>query len=164
MKKLSRNQTIGVFVAIFVTGYILFGGQFIGLFAQQTNSDQQQNMQPTQSGVTINNVVTGTGAIAEKGDIVTVNYVGKLLDGKVFDSSIDRGQPFTFQLGVGQVIRGWDEGLLGMRVGGKRILTIGPDYAYGNQAVGPIPPNSTLVFEVDLLNVQSPTATSTPSK
>lgn len=156
MKKLSRNESIGVFVAILVTGFILFGGQFLNLFSQNNNSNQATTMQPTDTGVRVDNLVTGQGAIAEKGDTITVNYIGTLTDGKVFDSSIDRKQPFTFQLGVGQVIKGWDEGVLGMRVGGKRRLTIGPDYAYGNQAVGTIPPNSTLIFEVDLLDVQKP--------
>ena len=157
MKKLSRNESIGIFIAIVVAGFILFGGQFINLFSSQNNQDQTTNMQPDQTGVKVDNLITGTGDIAENGDTITVNYVGKLTDGKVFDSSIDRKQPFTFVLGEGQVIRGWDEGVEGMRVGGKRELTIGPDYAYGNQAVGTIPPNSTLVFEVDLLNVQKPT-------
>jgi peptidylprolyl isomerase len=152
--KLSRNQSIGVFLAIVVTGFILFGGQFINLFTQSDNSNQANTMQATQSGVKVENIVNGQGTIAEKGDMITVDYVGTLLDGKVFDSSIDRKQPFTFQLGVGQVIRGWDEGVLGMRVGGQRRLTIGPDFAYGSQAVGTIPPNSTLVFDVQLLNVQ----------
>jgi len=154
--KLSRNQSIGVFVAIAVTGFILFGGQFINLFSQDNNSNQASNMQNTQTGVKVENILNGEGTIAEKGDIITVNYIGTLLDGKVFDSSIDRKQPFTFQLGVGQVIRGWDEGVLGMRVGGKRRLIIGSDYAYGSQAVGTIPPNSTLIFEVELLKVQKP--------
>lgn len=157
MKKLTRKEGIGVFVAIIVTGFILFGGQFLNLFMQEDSSNQANSTTPTQSGVVVQNIVNGQGEIAAKGDTVTVNYVGTLTDGKVFDSSIDRKTPFTFQLGVGQVIRGWDEGVLGMRVGGKRKLTIGPDYAYGAQAVGTIPANSTLVFEVDLLGVQKPT-------
>lgn len=153
--KLSRNQSIGVFVAIVVTGFILFGGQFLNLFSSNDNSNQA-NMQQGTTGVKVENIVNGQGILAEKGDLITVDYIGTLTDGKVFDSSIDRKQPFTFQLGVGQVIKGWDEGVLGMRVGGKRRLTIGSDFAYGNQAVGTIPPNSTLVFEVELLKVQKP--------
>jgi FKBP-type peptidyl-prolyl cis-trans isomerase len=155
MKKLSRNESIGVFVAIIVTGFILFGGQFLNLFAQ--NDSVPTNTAPIQTGVKVENIVNGTGTTAEKGDLVTVDYIGALTDGKVFDSSIDRKQPFTFQLGVGQVIRGWDEGVVGMNVGGKRRLTIGSDYGYGAQAVNTIPPNSTLVFEVQLLKVEKPT-------
>jgi FKBP-type peptidyl-prolyl cis-trans isomerase len=98
--------------------------------------------------------VAGTGVEATAGKKVTVHYVGKLEDGAKFDSSVDRGQPFTFNLGVGEVIRGWDEGVAGMKVGGKRKLTIPPELGYGSQAVGVIPPNSTLIFEVELLNVQ----------
>ncbi|MES2214325.1 MAG: FKBP-type peptidyl-prolyl cis-trans isomerase [Patescibacteria group bacterium] len=113
-------------------------------------------MQSDTTGVKIEDTLNGQGDVAVAGDMVTVNYVGTLPDGKVFDSSIDRGQPFTFQLGVGQVIRGWDEGFVGMRVGGKRKLTISPDYGYGAQTVGPIPANSTLIFEVDLLKVEHP--------
>ncbi|MBX4181481.1 FKBP-type peptidyl-prolyl cis-trans isomerase [Candidatus Parcubacteria bacterium] len=108
------------------------------------------------SGFTSQEVSVGSGAIAEPGDKLTVHYVGTLPDGKVFDSSRDSGTPFSFTLGAGQVIRGWDEGLQGMREGGKRVVTIAPDYAYGEQGVGPIPPNSTLVFEVELLKVEKP--------
>ncbi|MEK7227452.1 MAG: FKBP-type peptidyl-prolyl cis-trans isomerase [Patescibacteria group bacterium] len=108
------------------------------------------------TGFTVRDISVGQGPIAEKGDRLTVHYVGTLPNGQVFDSSRDRNTPITFILGVGQVIRGWDEGVLGMREGGKRILTIAPDYGYGAQNAGPLPPNSTLVFEVELLNVEKP--------
>jgi peptidylprolyl isomerase len=100
--------------------------------------------------------VIGTGAVAAAGDSVTVNYVGALTNGTVFDASANHGTTgFTFTLGAGQVIKGWDEGVAGMKVGGKRMLIIPASLAYGDQAVGGvIPANSTLVFEVDLLNVQ----------
>jgi FKBP-type peptidyl-prolyl cis-trans isomerase len=96
----------------------------------------------------------GTGAVAEAGKSVSVHYTGWLMNGTKFDSSRDRGQPFTFPLGAGRVIKGWDEGVAGMRVGGKRTLIIPPDLAYGSRATGPIPPNSTLKFEVELLDVK----------
>lgn len=98
----------------------------------------------------------GTGAVAAAGDSVTVNYVGSLTNGTVFDASANHGTSgFTFNLGAGQVIRGWDQGIAGMKEGGKRKLVIPADLAYGNQAVGNvIPANSTLVFEVELLKVQ----------
>jgi FKBP-type peptidyl-prolyl cis-trans isomerase FkpA len=96
----------------------------------------------------------GAGAVAEAGKQVTVHYTGWLTNGTKFDSSKDRGQPFTFQLGAGQVIKGWDQGVAGMKVGGVRKLTIPSNLAYGaNGAGGVIPPNATLVFEVELLGV-----------
>jgi peptidylprolyl isomerase len=97
----------------------------------------------------------GTGATAVPGKTVTVHYTGKLENGTKFDSSLDRGEPFSFQLGAGQVIPGWDQGLQGMKVGGKRTLTIPPALAYGEQGAGDtIPPNSTLVFEIELVDVK----------
>ena len=97
----------------------------------------------------------GTGTEAQKGKTVSVHYTGWLLDGTKFDSSRDRNQPFSFPLGQGQVIKGWDEGVAGMKVGGKRKLTIPPQLGYGARgAGGVIPPNATLVFEVELLDVK----------
>jgi FKBP-type peptidyl-prolyl cis-trans isomerase len=96
----------------------------------------------------------GTGEEATAGKKVTVNYTGTLTDGTKFDSSLDRGTPFTFNLGAGEVIQGWDQGVSGMKVGGKRKLTIPPSLGYGSQGMGIIPPNSTLIFEVELLNVE----------
>ncbi|OHA90477.1 MAG: peptidylprolyl isomerase [Candidatus Zambryskibacteria bacterium RIFCSPHIGHO2_12_FULL_48_10] len=107
-----------------------------------------------ETGYKVEEVVAGQGELAEPGDKLTVHYVGTLPNGQVFDSSRDSNSPYTFTLGAGQVIRGWDEGIQGMRAGGKRTLVIASDYAYGNQAVGPIPANSTLVFEVELLKVE----------
>jgi len=106
-------------------------------------------------GLKFQDLQIGTGAIAEKGMTATVHYTGWLTDGTKFDGSLDRGQPFKFQLGAGQVIRGWDEGIKGMRVGGKRKLTIPSALGYGSRgADGVIPPDATLVFEVELLGAQ----------
>jgi len=103
----------------------------------------------------IEDIVVGDGAEAVNQSILTVNYTGKLTDGSVFDSSKNPGRtPFRFTLGAGQVIKGWDEGMLGMKVGGQRILTIPPQLGYGARDMGAIPPNSTLIFEVDLLEVE----------
>ena len=104
-------------------------------------------------GLLIEDVFVGNGAEARAGDIVTIHYVGRLLDGTFLDSSRDRNQPFTFRLGAREVIAGWDLGIPGMKSGGKRLLTVPPSLAYGDQQVGPIPPNSTLRFEIDLLSV-----------
>lgn len=102
----------------------------------------------------IEELKAGTGAEAKAGQQVSVHYTGWLTDGKKFDSSVDRGQPFKFQLGGGQVIQGWDKGVAGMKVGGKRKLTIPPAMGYGERgAGGVIPPNATLIFEVELLGV-----------
>lgn len=98
-----------------------------------------------------------SGVSAKAGDTVSVNYTGKLVDGTVFDSNIDpqfgHVEPFVFPLGVGQVITGWDEGIVGMKVGEKKTLTISPDKGYGENAVGPIPANSTLIFDVEVLAI-----------
>ncbi len=102
---------------------------------------------------TINEVKTGAGPAAKAGDTVHVHYVGTLADGTEFDSSRKRGRPFSFTLGRGQVIRGWDLGVAGMCPGGVRTLVIPPDEGYGGRAVGPIPPNSTLHFEVELIKI-----------
>lgn len=106
-------------------------------------------------GLKIVDDVQGTGDEAVEGKRVTVHYTGTLTDGTKFDSSLDRNQPFTFQLGSGQVIKGWDIGVKGMKVGGKRKLTIPPELAYGDRgAGGVIPPNATLEFQVELLKVE----------
>ncbi len=109
----------------------------------------------TASGLEYTEIQAGTGAQAVAGKTVKVHYTGKFLDGKVFDSSIPRGEPIEFVLGTGRVIKGWDKGIALMKVGGKAVLTIPPHLAYGERgAGGVIPPNATLVFEVELVEVK----------
>ncbi len=107
-------------------------------------------------GLKITDITVGTGTVAENGDLVTVNYVGTLDNGTKFDSSYDHNQPFSFTLGAGDVIQGWDLGVLGMRVGGKRELVIPSSLGYGPQGRGPIPPNATLHFTIELLSGSVP--------
>uniref|UniRef100_A0A7S3D4X2 peptidylprolyl isomerase n=1 Tax=Palpitomonas bilix TaxID=652834 RepID=A0A7S3D4X2_9EUKA len=105
-------------------------------------------------GVTVETITAGEGDTPRNGQTVTVHYVGTLTNGNKFDSSRDRGQPFQFVIGMGQVIKGWDEGVAKMRVGETAKLTCTPDYAYGPRGFPPvIPPNSTLIFEVELLRL-----------
>lgn len=111
------------------------------------------SMAVTDSGLYMRDDVVGTGAEAMPGQQVSVHYTGWLPDGTKFDSSKDRGRPFVFPLGGGRVIAGWDEGVEGMKVGGTRTLVIPPQLGYGARAIGPIPPNSTLVFKVELLGL-----------
>jgi FKBP-type peptidyl-prolyl cis-trans isomerase FkpA len=109
----------------------------------------------TPSGLKYEDIRVGTGPEAKAGQTVTVHYTGWLTDGKKFDSSVDRNEPFVFHLGAHEVIAGWDEGVQGMKVGGKRKLTIPPNLGYGARgAGGVIPPNATLIFDVELLGVQ----------
>lgn len=108
----------------------------------------------TPSGLQYIDVVEGTGESPKPGQQVKVHYTGTLEDGTKFDSSVDRGQPFEFPIGVGRVIKGWDEGVMSMKVGGKRKLVIPAELGYGARGIGPIPPNSTLIFDVELLGVK----------
>jgi FKBP-type peptidyl-prolyl cis-trans isomerase len=102
----------------------------------------------------IEDVKEGEGDGVQEGDTVSVHYKGTLLDGTVFDSSYERGEPFEFTVGEGSVIQGWEEGLIGMRVGGIRKLTIPPELGYGDREAGDIPANSTLIFEIELLEIK----------
>jgi FKBP-type peptidyl-prolyl cis-trans isomerase FkpA len=129
-------------MALFLTPALIAGGA-------------QAKKKPAASKLQIKDLKVGKGAEAKPGMQVTVHYTGTLTNGKKFDSSLDRNEPFTFQLGAGQVIKGWDEGVKGMKVGGKRKLVIPPQMAYGERSPGPeIPANSTLVFQVELLGVR----------
>lgn len=124
---------------------------------KKTSGKEATKVVTTETGLKYEDVKVGTGAEAKAGQTVSVHYTGKLNDanGKKFDSSVDRGQPFSFNLGAGMVIKGWDQGVAGMKVGGKRNLTIPADLGYGARgAGGVIPPNATLFFEVELLEVK----------
>ena len=120
-------------------------------------SANAQQPAPPQGELKIEDLVTGKGEAVKNGDVVSVHYTGTLLDGTKFDSSKDRGQPFTTRI-PGQVIQGWNRGIPGMKVGGKRKLTIPSSLGYGPQGQGKIPPNATLVFEIELLDVKTPNA------
>lgn len=153
-----RNQRIALIVVALL---ILAGGGYL-VWSAMSNSTATVAGLPdtsgtttTASGLQIKDVTVGTGAEATPGSTVNVHYTGWLQNGTKFDSSVDRGEPLSFNLGQGGVIQGWDEGVAGMKVGGKRILVIPPELGYGAQgAGGVIPPNATLIFEVELLGVQ----------
>ena len=149
-----RNTRIASIVIVVVAIALI---AFFALQKQKTNpvATGGGNMVTTQTGLQYQDLVIGNGAEAVAGKSVTVHYTGTLQDGTKFDSSVDRNQPFTFTLGAGQVIPGWDEGVAGMKVGGKRKLVIPPDLAYGAQGYPPvIPADATLTFEVELLEVK----------
>lgn len=152
MKTLSKNEWVAVVVAIVVVGFFfIFGQTVVSIF---TNNNTSQNSNMNQAQLLVQDEVVGTGSAAIKGDTVVVHYTGKFVDGRVFDSSVSRGEPFQFVLGAGRVIKGWDEGIVGMKEGGKRLLSIPPEMGYGMADYGPIPGGSTLIFEVELLKVE----------
>ncbi len=126
-----------------------------GLFSKEKTKLAQAQGVTTPSGLKYQDTVVGNGPAPRQGQKVSVHYTGWLTNGTKFDSSRDRGEPFQFTLGRGEVIKGWDEGVASMKVGGRRKLTIPPDLAYGSRgAGGAVPPNATLVFDVELLGVQ----------
>lgn len=160
---------VAIALAIFVAfALLVFGPGMYNPFNQEepnsemlplTMTDEQNQSAPLPetlpTELTASDAVVGTGAEAQVGSTVSVRYVGMLADGTVFDASERHGnEPFTFTLGGGQVIQGWDQGLVGMKEGGKRRLIIPPAMGYGSQDLGSIPPNSTLIFDVELLQVQ----------
>jgi FKBP-type peptidyl-prolyl cis-trans isomerase FkpA len=132
---------------------VVAGVVYIALTGQ--GGDTAGQATPFVTELMIEDLVTGDGPEAKIGDTVSVHYTGWLFDGTKFDSSLDRNQPFEFTIGEGRVIRGWEEGIPGMRSGGKRQLTIPADMAYGPTGSGSIPPNATLIFEVELLEIMA---------
>ncbi len=150
---MSKKTWIAVAVAVLVV-FGLLGGNLINNMFSNQETNQKEEM-AKQEQVQINDVIIGTDVEAIAGKKITVHYTGVFADGKKFDSSRDPGrEPFIFTLGAGQVIQGWDIGVQGMRVGGKRILVVPPSFGYGANDYGPIPGNSTLIFEVELLKVE----------
>lgn len=151
-----KTATIIIFVIILIL--IAVGAYFVFFQKTQITSNSNQNQQISASyniqGMKVETLKQGSGDATKAGDVVTVNYVGTLQDGTKFDSSIDRGTPFKFTLGQNSVIQGWELGVLGMKVGEKRKLTIPSELGYGAQGAGGIiPPNATLIFEIDLLAI-----------
>lgn len=157
-----RNQRIAIIAVVLL---LLAGAAFLVYYTSRPDQPAVSqsaaglpdisDLTTTASGLQYKDVTVGSGAEAQAGNTVSVHYTGWLTDGTKFDSSVDRGQPFSFPLGAGRVIPGWDEGVAGMKEGGKRILVIPADLGYGaNGAGGVIPPNATLIFEVELLDVE----------
>ena len=146
-----------VAVAVIIGG-IRYTERLEGRRAAEADAEREverENQRKIMESLKIEDVRAGTGAEAKNGDMLTVHYEGKLDDGTVFDSSYGR-ESFTLTLGRGDVIRGWDLGLLGMKAGGKRQLTIPPELGYGPNGYGPIPPNAALHFTVELLKIGNP--------
>ena len=142
-----------VLVLVIVGGVKLWGSVVKSNVKGDNISSSDTNMES--QDLKIEDIIVGAGEEATKGDTVTVHYTGILTDGTKFDSSLDRGEPFSFTIGNSEVIEGWDIGVNGMKKGGKRRLVIPPRLAYGDQGAGSdIPPNSTLVFEIELLDVK----------
>ena len=162
MRSLNKNEKVAIGASILVIGFFFaFGNSLITLFktgqlpTDLTGNSTATSTDTTTPQLTAQDITVGTGDVAEAGETVTVNYVGQFTNGTVFDSSTQPGRsPFTFILGAGQVIKGWDQGIVGMKVGGKRTLIVPPELGYGSTDYGPIPANSTLVFQVELLSVQ----------
>lgn len=160
---MKRNIIAGIIIVIVILlgVYFLLSPKLVDDTARPIVQDETKKPEPTTMStqqvtkLAIQDITTGTGREVKKGDTVVVNYKGTLLNGKQFDSSYDRGRPFETKIGVGNVIKGWDEGIVGMKVGGKRKLTIPSDMAYGATGAGSdIPPNSPLIFEVELINIR----------
>ncbi len=166
MEREKLHQGIAVAAAFVVVGVLLAsGGAFGGFFAQlgisqgasaldfDTNMEMQELFD---GGIMMSDTVEGEGDEVTEGSVVSLHYVGMLEDGTVFDESRARGAEFSFTVGSGEVIDGFDLGLRGMKAGGERTLVLAPEFAYGENGIGPIPPNATLTFQVELISVEQP--------
>lgn len=163
MRKLSKNEWLATALALVFVAYMFFGGNIMSLFNSFKGEDQSAMASknivtgPNGSGVQVEDLVVGSGTTVETGMEVSVNYVLKLGDGTVIqDSKQMGGAAFTFIAGAGQLIPGWEMGILGMKVGSKRMIVIPPELGYGSQQVGPIPPDSTLIFEIEVISAGFP--------
>lgn len=170
---LNKYETIGVFASVALMAIALFLLQVDSTDSVLTDSSQSASVvtvdetnasletslrdafadADTLQKMVLDDVRIGSGPEAEIGDTIAVHYVGRLKNGQEFDNSYRKGDPFTFTLGAGEVITGWDEGLAGMQVGGKRVLVVPPQLAYGDTGYGPIPPSATLIFVVELMSI-----------
>ena len=161
MKKLSKNENIGVFFAlsIVMVFFLVLPSSLSSiralLFDDRIDEveSSNNNIQNISEGLIIEDIAEGVGKEARTGDQVMVHYVGRFTNGLIFDSSLAKGIPFTFKLGEGSVIEGWESGIPGMKAGGQRVLIIPPELAYGKEGRGPIPGSATLIFEIELLEI-----------
>jgi len=156
MKKLTKKEWVAVTLSVFVVGFFFIFGQYFIKFFQTDGVSGLQAVGTKENSLVINDISVGSGDIAEAGNRVTINYVGRLEDGTIFDSSTVHAEPAQFVVGSGQVIEGLDKGIVGMRVGGKRTLRIPSNMGYGANDIDSIPGGSTLMFEIELLKAEKP--------
>jgi peptidylprolyl isomerase len=176
MSPLSKYEAIGIFASVAVMAVALAVLRFqsdtfmsfndagaVDQLASIVVANEPSLTEKVTDSMTLNgtlkelvteDITKGKGESVQKGDTVTVHYIGRLRDGTEFDNSYRTGKPYTFKIGSGKVIQGWDQGIIGMQVGGKRILVVPAELAYGNKQVGPIPANSSLIFAVELLKIE----------
>lgn len=157
MKKLSKKEWVAVAAAVIFVAYTMFGGDIMSLFQKNIMSEDISasvvgSDEKKPAGLVVNDVVVGQGQVVKDGQKITAHYILSLSDGTVIQNSKDFGVPFQFTLGAGEVIKGWEMGFAGMKVGGVRTMIIPAELAYGSNQVGPIPPNSTLIFTVELID------------
>ncbi len=166
MRKLSKNEWVATVLAIAFVAYTLFGGSIMGLFKKNSMNENSAaaintTANSSNSSVIINDITVGNGQEVKNGDLVSVHYILSLSDGTVLQNSKDVGAPFQFTLGAGEVIPGWEQGFAGIKVGGVRTIVIPPELAYGANQAGPIPPNSTLIFTIEVVDTTPAPAAAT---